>query len=342
MELLDIKDRKILSELDINARISLTELGKRVGLSKEAVHYRIKQLEGKGIIKFYQTTVNAGKLNFFSFRFFIKLKGDTPVKREEILQFLERDDRIQAVFEAEGIWDIFIWVVTKNASDITEVWTSLLSEYRNYIMDTDISIYGRGVYMPHWCIMESREARHGAKVFNSVRGEKLEIDQKDWMVLDALAANARASMRELAEISGMDARTFNERMKKMEKDGIIVSYRPVLGLDKLGIRYYKLHFSLQNISKEKFSELRNFICSHPNTVYFIESVGGWDMEAEVQVRTEEQFRDIISDTKDKFGEYIDEIEVFRYLSERKFIFMPQMLPKVIVTKKSRGKGNLFP
>ena len=47
---IDLKDRKILNQLDINSRQSLSQIGKKVGLPKNVVAYRIKRLEEKKII----------------------------------------------------------------------------------------------------------------------------------------------------------------------------------------------------------------------------------------------------------------------------------------------------
>ena len=45
---LDLKDRKILYQLDLNARQSNAEIAKKTRLSKDAVGYRIKKLEEQG------------------------------------------------------------------------------------------------------------------------------------------------------------------------------------------------------------------------------------------------------------------------------------------------------
>ena len=47
----DIKDKKILYHLEINSRQSFNSIGKKVGLSKVNVAYRVKKLQEKGIIK---------------------------------------------------------------------------------------------------------------------------------------------------------------------------------------------------------------------------------------------------------------------------------------------------
>ncbi|HLC80671.1 winged helix-turn-helix transcriptional regulator [Candidatus Woesearchaeota archaeon] len=38
---LDLKDKKILYELDLNSRATLNEISKKVGLSKQVVDYRV-------------------------------------------------------------------------------------------------------------------------------------------------------------------------------------------------------------------------------------------------------------------------------------------------------------
>jgi DNA-binding Lrp family transcriptional regulator len=51
MEKLDVKDRKILYHLDLDSRQPFSQLGKKVGLSKDLVAYRVKKLHERGIIK---------------------------------------------------------------------------------------------------------------------------------------------------------------------------------------------------------------------------------------------------------------------------------------------------
>ena len=56
---LDQLDRRILELLQHNARMSNTEIGKRVGLSQPAVTARIQKLEDDGVIEGYGARVNA-------------------------------------------------------------------------------------------------------------------------------------------------------------------------------------------------------------------------------------------------------------------------------------------
>lgn len=59
---LDRTDKRILSELQNNARISNLELADKVGLSASPCLRRVRQLEEAGLIKGYYTQLNASVL----------------------------------------------------------------------------------------------------------------------------------------------------------------------------------------------------------------------------------------------------------------------------------------
>ncbi|WP_404349620.1 Lrp/AsnC family transcriptional regulator [Sutcliffiella horikoshii] len=60
---MDEIDQSILRHLQENARMSMTELGKRVGLSTPATNERVKKLEDKEVIKGYRAIVDPEKLD---------------------------------------------------------------------------------------------------------------------------------------------------------------------------------------------------------------------------------------------------------------------------------------
>jgi Lrp/AsnC family leucine-responsive transcriptional regulator len=60
----DGTDIALLQELQENARLSLAELGRRVGLSSPAVADRLERLEEAGVITGYRTEVDARALGF--------------------------------------------------------------------------------------------------------------------------------------------------------------------------------------------------------------------------------------------------------------------------------------
>lgn len=61
---MDAYDTRILAELQSDARLSMTELGRRVHLSQPAVTERVRKLEAAGVISGYRATVNLQALGY--------------------------------------------------------------------------------------------------------------------------------------------------------------------------------------------------------------------------------------------------------------------------------------
>ena len=60
----DVTNRRILEELQGDGRLSLAELGRRVGLSPPAVAERVQRLERDGVITGYHATVDPRALGY--------------------------------------------------------------------------------------------------------------------------------------------------------------------------------------------------------------------------------------------------------------------------------------
>lgn len=94
----DVYNRKILLELQKNARISYTELGKKIGLTGPAVKERVQKLEEAGVIKGYQAKLDLEKIGY-SLMAIIHFKMNPG----SIHQFIEQLHEIPEVIEVNRI-----------------------------------------------------------------------------------------------------------------------------------------------------------------------------------------------------------------------------------------------
>jgi Lrp/AsnC family leucine-responsive transcriptional regulator len=63
-QLLDPTNRRIIKELQAEARLTMAELGRRVSLSPPAVAERVQRLERAGVIAGYQAVIDPRALGF--------------------------------------------------------------------------------------------------------------------------------------------------------------------------------------------------------------------------------------------------------------------------------------
>lgn len=87
--LLDDIGWHILRELQLNARISFAELGRRVGLSIPAVTERVRKMEDAGIITGYHAEINPEKVGFPILAFIrMSISGDVSARITALMEHL--------------------------------------------------------------------------------------------------------------------------------------------------------------------------------------------------------------------------------------------------------------
>ena len=95
----DSTDRRILSLLAVDGRMSYTDLGKATGLSTSAVHQRVKRLEQRGLIRGYGATVDHDLLG----RPLTAFISATPIDPAQPDDYPERLVGIEAI---ESCWSV--------------------------------------------------------------------------------------------------------------------------------------------------------------------------------------------------------------------------------------------
>ena len=100
IEGLDETDSKILAELVKNARLSYSELGEKVGVSRVSVKNRMEALEKKGIIRGYMAVVDSNRAPEGK-HFFIDICTE-PDKFNEIVDRLARYSTVRKLYATTG------------------------------------------------------------------------------------------------------------------------------------------------------------------------------------------------------------------------------------------------
>lgn len=97
---LDELDQKIIQLLVKNARMSYSDIGEKIGISRVAVKARIQTLENKGIIEEYTTIINPQKINgAVSFYFEIETKPDSF---KEVTDILNKNNIVTQIYRVTG------------------------------------------------------------------------------------------------------------------------------------------------------------------------------------------------------------------------------------------------
>jgi len=94
-------DRKIVSLLARNGRMSFTELARQAGLSVSAVHQRVRRLENEGVIKGYAAFFNPDDIGL-PLTAFVSVKPFDAAAPDDLPQRLEHLTAIEACHSVAG------------------------------------------------------------------------------------------------------------------------------------------------------------------------------------------------------------------------------------------------
>ena len=116
---LDGLDQKIVRLLIENARISYSDIGEKVGISRVAVKTRIQALEQRGIIEEYTTVINPQKISgAVSCYFEIETLPDTLA---EVSKTLEENETITQVYRVTGKNKLHVHAVAASSEEMEKL-----------------------------------------------------------------------------------------------------------------------------------------------------------------------------------------------------------------------------
>jgi Lrp/AsnC family leucine-responsive transcriptional regulator len=122
--LLDHYGRLLLDELQANARLSLAELGRRVGLSPTATAERLKQMEEVGILRGYTVEIDREALGLEVMAFIrISCGGQNYHRLRDYVQTLEE---VRECHHLTGGDDLLLKVTTTSLADLEALIEALL------------------------------------------------------------------------------------------------------------------------------------------------------------------------------------------------------------------------
>lgn len=113
---LDELDQKIVHLLIENARMTYSDIGKQIGISRVAVKTRIKSLEQRGIIEEYTTIINPQKISsVVSCYFEIETSPDTLM---QVTKLLNQNESITQIYRITGKNKLHIHAVTASSEEM--------------------------------------------------------------------------------------------------------------------------------------------------------------------------------------------------------------------------------
>lgn len=137
---LDLRDRKILFELDKNSRISLSSLAKKLRTSKEVIHYRLNNLIKNKVILRFHTVPATYRLGLSAYKVYLRLGNYSKEDYDKLIDFLALNDDIFWVGVSKGRWDLIFGVWAESLEEFFQIHDDTMHKFSKFIQEKQLSI----------------------------------------------------------------------------------------------------------------------------------------------------------------------------------------------------------
>ncbi|HIG94119.1 MAG: Lrp/AsnC family transcriptional regulator, leucine-responsive regulatory protein [archaeon GW2011_AR13] len=132
---IDEKDKKIIMLLQEDGRMQLNKISKKVGLSIDSVHKRIKEMLKKRIFE-TGIFIEPRALGYpLIADIKIKLKNVSKEERGKFILYLQKHKRCIELLSILGDFDFTCVLIAKDSNDLDEISTEIRQKFKDLILE---------------------------------------------------------------------------------------------------------------------------------------------------------------------------------------------------------------
>ncbi|MBT7102630.1 Lrp/AsnC family transcriptional regulator [archaeon] len=310
---LDLKDKKILYELDKNSRANLKEISKKVRVSKEVVFHRINRLVNENVIVKFLTVPATYRLGLTGYKVYLRLANTSKKDLKKIIGHLQKEKSVYHTSVCKGRWDLIFGIWAKSNQDFFTVYNIMLDKFSKYIQEKELSITVENIqFNRRWFYNDNLTPEEFTFGENE---EKIKINKEDKKILDLITLNSRMKLVDISEKINLSPKVVAYRIKEMEKKKIIRGYKIFLNPQTIKFNTYKSFVHFKNINEERKKEFINYCKNLPNIINMVTTFASWDMEMMFETQKDEEYYKIMDDIKEEFNDIIKFYESVLMISE---------------------------
>ena len=137
---LDQKDIALLEILSEDARASAVKIGKYIGLTPEAVAYRLRKWKKDGLIRDFRTVISIPKLGFSWFMVMADIKALGKEKEKQVNAYLRENENIFYADKIIGKWNYRIQILSKDHQDFHNIMVEIRNNLSGFLNSYELLI----------------------------------------------------------------------------------------------------------------------------------------------------------------------------------------------------------
>jgi len=304
---LDKKDCEIIYELSLDSRRPLTELKKTVGMSEQAMTYRIKRLTKRNILNGFIPYLNFDRLGLRLFRGYIGLDRTQDESREEVIESLRKGRNVLRVESLFGKYDLAVDFAAKNAEQFARAFDETAGLMGRQIESASTSEVVSSLIFKKKYLAPHRSGGMAASLSNGSEGHE-KLGEKDLLIISELLREGKKTNLSIGKKLKISQSSVRNRIMNMMKKGIIQGIGALITPQAYGGRCKELLLSMEE-RPDNGHALMEFSRASPHIIRFDRMFGKWNYQLSLEYRNRKDLKDTINQVKEKFSGSISDYEL---------------------------------
>ena len=207
--------------------------------------------------------------------------------------------------------------MVKNAKQFKEFLIEFKEKFGDYILEKEVHTVLTTHRLNEKFLFAGKTSKHS---FYQDEISQYPIDDIDAKIMQILSTEARISLIDLGNKINIDSKVVKYRIKKLEKEGIIIAYVSAPNFDKLGLQFIQINFNLKN--NKTASSIIEFFDKTNKCLYALELLGKYDLTVEIHVENDRVLREIMEGFKQQFVDKYNDYDIFNMYKEHLVVWLP--------------------
>ncbi len=318
---LDAYDRKILFSLAQNSRIPTSQIAKKVGLSRDAVRYRIQRLETSGVIQGYRAMVNIVRLGFLNVHLLLQLNQPNVEAEKRLVEKFKAYPFVRAIIKFSGKYDFELALIARDIHDLEGIISRVIEDCGEYLQDYNLLFITKtfaGKTFPDNFLKAPEEVK-------AVSYSEPKLDATDYKLLSVIADDASLPLQHIALKLGVSADTVKYRMKNLKQCGVIAGFVPVINYDLINYNVYAILLSISGFSEKKEATLKEFLRTNRDVLWGVKTIGKYNVFLYICTTNPDDVVKTTSELRSYFTQSVRDYETLINYEEYKYTYFPEML-----------------
>ncbi|KYK26264.1 hypothetical protein AYK26_05650 [Euryarchaeota archaeon SM23-78] len=313
--------KKILYELDLNARETLSNIARSCRTSQQMVSYVMHQLLEKNIIQGFSTIFDYSRFDLNSYIVLFRLFYTKKTDLDNFLDNLKKVPELSRFELLEGKWDVYAVFLAPNPSYFNKLLRKVKMDNKNVIRNDMIITTVVTYSFTRSHLLGSKSSEKQYVIVGGDRG-RIDLTENQMKICRLLLENPLIKIKEISKKTGLSFLTITKAINYMKDEELIRGFKPVIDFEKAGLTCNKLFIKYQHALLIE-DQIVSFCREHPSVVGIVKCFGEWDLIITTECAGSKDFNKFLTEIREKYENMISDFEIMKVLKIEELRFVPK-------------------